>query len=48
MAHSAARSLIHHRARPAESKLRGTVDVEDERGQPVARILLAEVARQMS
>jgi hypothetical protein len=47
-AHSAARTLIHKRARHAPLKLHGSLDVEDERRQPIARILLADVARQIS
>jgi hypothetical protein len=47
-AHGAARTLLGGRARVAGVRPRGTVDVEDERGQPVARILLADVARQIS
>ena len=44
----AARALIHKRARRAPIDLHGSLDIEDERRQPIARILLADVARQIS
>ena len=47
-AHSAARSMIHNQVRRARGEPGGILDVEDERRQPVARILLADVARQIS
>jgi hypothetical protein len=47
-ANSAARALIHKRVRRAPLELHGSLDVEDERRQPIARILLADVARQIS
>ena len=47
-ANSAARALIHKRARRAPIDLHGSLDIEDERRQPIARILLADVARQIS
>lgn len=47
-AHSLARSLIHTQMRRAPIALQGRLDVEDERRQPVARILLSDVARQIS
>lgn len=45
-AHGVARRLLrgHRQATP----LHGTLDIEDEALQPVARILLADLARQMS
>jgi hypothetical protein len=47
-AQSAARSLIHKRVRRAPIELHGTFDILDQRRQPVARILLADIARQIS
>ncbi len=47
-ANSTARSLIHKRVRRAPVNLHGSIDVEDERRQPIARILLADVARQIT
>ncbi|NLS26486.1 hypothetical protein S2M10_14690 [Sphingomonas sp. S2M10] len=44
--HGLARSLLRHR--DGRSPLRGSLDIEDERDQPVARILLADLARQLS
>lgn len=46
-ARSAARTLVTKARRPAQP-LHGSLDVEDERRRPVARILLAEIARQIS
>ncbi|AQR74262.1 DUF6894 family protein [Sphingomonas sp. LM7] len=43
-----ARSLIHNHRRRAPAPLRGTLEIEDERHHPVARILLADIARQIS
>jgi hypothetical protein len=47
-AHSAARTMLHSRRRHAPLDLHGSLDVEDEQRRPVARILLADVARQIS
>jgi hypothetical protein len=47
-ANCAARALIHNRVRRAPVELHGSLDIEDERRQPIARILLADVARQIS
>ena len=47
-AHSAARAMLHTRHRHAPIELHGCLDVEDEGHRPVARILLADVARQIS
>jgi hypothetical protein len=47
-AHGAVRALIHKRARGAPADLYGSLDIEDERREAVARILLADVARQIS
>lgn len=47
-AHSTARAMLRTRTRHTLIELRGSLDVEDERHRPVARILLAEVARQIS
>lgn len=44
--HGLARSLLRHRHGGAP--LHGSLDIEDERNQPVARILLADLARQLS
>ena len=47
-AHGAARALIHNQVRRAPCELHGSLDVEDESRRPVARILLADLARQIS
>jgi hypothetical protein len=47
-AHHAARALVRSRMRHHCSTPCGSLDIEDERRQPVARIMLAEVARQIS
>jgi len=47
-ANSTARALIHKRVRRAPTALHGSLDIEDEHRQPIARILLADVARQIS
>lgn len=47
-AHRAARSMIHNRRRHRAPDLPGSFDVEDARHQPVARILLADLVRQLS
>ncbi len=44
--HDLARALLRHRG--ARKPVRGSLDIEDERNQPVARILLADLARQLS
>jgi len=43
-----ARSLIRNRMRHLCSNLNGSLDIEDETHRPLARIMLAEVARQIS
>jgi hypothetical protein len=48
VANGAARALIHKRVRRAPIDLHRSLDIEDERRQPIARILLADVARQIS
>ena len=48
-AQGVARSMIHnrlHRRQPVE--LRGSFDIEDEQHRPMARIMLADLARQLS
>jgi len=47
-ANGAARSLIHNQVRRASVPFHGSLDIEDERRLPVARIMLADVARQIS
>lgn len=47
-ANGAARSLIHNHVRRASAQLHGSLDIEDEQRLPVARIMLADVARQIS
>ena len=47
-AHSAARAMIHNQMRRTRGDFGGTLDIQDERREPVARILLADVARQIS
>jgi hypothetical protein len=47
-AHSAARAMIHNQVRRTRGEVRGSLDIQDERHEPVARILLADVARQIS
>lgn len=42
-----ARALVRNPVRQART-VRGSLDIEDERRQPVARLMLAEVARQIS
>ena len=44
--HGLARKLL--RQRLGRAPLHGSLDIEDERNQPVARILLADLARQLS
>jgi len=44
--HSLARALLRHRS--GRTPVRGSLDIEDDRDQPVARILLADLARQLS
>ncbi|RYE03709.1 MAG: hypothetical protein EOP61_03505 [Sphingomonadales bacterium] len=43
-----ARDMIRSRLRKVRSAPSGSLDIEDERGQPIARIMLADVARQIS
>ncbi|SFK28065.1 hypothetical protein SAMN03159338_3821 [Sphingomonas sp. NFR04] len=47
-AHQVGRMLLHKHVRRAPSALHGSLDIEDEDRQPVARILLADLARQIS
>jgi hypothetical protein len=47
-ANSAAHALIRRRVRRGQSGPRGIVEVEDEKRRPVARILLTELAQQIS
>ena len=47
-ANSTARALIHKRVRRLPTALHGSLDIEDEHRRPIARILLADVARQIS
>ena len=47
-AHSAARAMIHNEVRRARGQLHGSLDIQDEMHEPVARILLADVAHQIS
>lgn len=47
VANGAARALLR-RQRPGLARISGSLDVEDEQSRPVARLLLAEVARQIS
>jgi hypothetical protein len=47
-AQHAARSTIRRRMRRVPGMPNGSLDIEDEKRQPIARILLAEVARQIS
>lgn len=47
-AQRAVRTMVRTRAGHAPLTLRGSLDIEDERRQPVARIMLADVARQIS
>jgi hypothetical protein len=46
-AHSVARRLIRRDVRRPESRIGGTLDVEDEQHRPVARLVLTEVAHQI-
>ena len=47
-AQHAARALIRNRMRHLRSTPSGSLDIEDETHRPLARIMLAEVARQIS
>lgn len=47
-AQSIARSLIHNRVRRAPIELHASLEIADEGRRPVARVLLADVARQIS
>ncbi|WP_404338079.1 DUF6894 family protein [Sphingomonas sp. MMS12-HWE2-04] len=48
-AHGMARALISgQRLKGAPLAMRGSFDIEDERHEPVARILLADLERQLS
>ncbi|WP_162839605.1 DUF6894 family protein [Sphingomonas sp. ATCC 31555] len=47
-AHQVGRTLLHNQVRRAPIALHGTLDIEDEDHQPVARILLADLVRQIS
>jgi hypothetical protein len=46
-ANAAARSMLHTRPHHIPLDVHGSLDVEDERRRPVARIMLADVARQI-
>lgn len=41
------RALLDNPMRPVPLPSRGSLDVEDERRRPIARVLLADVARQL-
>lgn len=43
-----ARALIHNHRRRTPAPLHGMLEIEDDRHRPVARILLADIARQIS
>ncbi|MDV3459051.1 hypothetical protein RZN05_18780 [Sphingomonas sp. HF-S4] len=43
-----ARALLHNHLRRAPGPVHGTLEIEDDRHRPVARILLADIARQIS
>lgn len=43
-----ARSMIRNRMRRMRGAPSGSLDIEDEKRQPIARIMLADVARQIS
>jgi hypothetical protein len=47
-AQHSARAMIRNRMRHVAGMPNGSLDIEDEKRQPIARILLAEVARQIS
>lgn len=47
-AQHAARALVHNRMRRARGEANGSLDIVDEKREPIARIMLAEVARQIS
>ncbi|RYY23847.1 MAG: hypothetical protein EOP62_18925 [Sphingomonadales bacterium] len=47
-AQHSARSMIRNRMRRIQDPLKGSLDIEDEMRQPRARILLADVAYQIS
>ncbi|WP_066795879.1 DUF6894 family protein [Sphingomonas soli] len=47
-AQHAARDMIRSRMRKMCSAPSGTLEIEDEKGRPIARILLADVAQQIS
>lgn len=47
-AQAVARGLIRKRLRRGHAPVRGTLDVEDEGRRTVARLMLADVARQIS
>lgn len=46
-ANGMARALLDNPMHPLPLPSRGSLDVEDERRRPIARVLLAEVARQL-
>ncbi len=47
-AHGTARTLIRSRKHRAPTDIRGSLDIEDEHRRPLARLMLAEVAQQIS
>jgi hypothetical protein len=47
-AHSAARAMLHTRRRRGPLEVHGSLDVEDDCRRPLARVMLADVARQIS
>lgn len=47
-AQGTARAMLHRRVKRAPIELHGSLDIEDERGETVARIPLADVVQQIS
>jgi hypothetical protein len=47
-AQRAARLLVRHPVRRGRTAIAGSLDIEDDRNQPIARLILAEVAYQIS
>jgi hypothetical protein len=46
-ANSAARRLVRQEVRAAHAPVAGSFDIENERQEPIARIMLADLARQL-
>ncbi len=46
-ANAAARRVVRNEVRTAHRPVAGSFDVENERQEPIARIMLAELARQL-